>query len=128
MTIPNLKNQLLKALKPLGAFLWHEAKTSDSIYIKFRDSRLGSIRLSDHNPRARYGYTYDLRINDLELESKTIEMIYKIFAKSKTIYNFNPKLFIVYDKELKDYLEVNSEKEFKEYIFIPRKRKKQWVN
>lgn len=123
MTIKNLKNQLLKALEPLCAFLWYEAKTSSSTYIKFRDSRLCSIRLADHKPRARYSYTYDIRINDLELEFKVKEMIYKIFAKAKDIDDFNPKLFIVYDRELQEYIEVNSEEEFKKYIFIPRKRK-----
>jgi hypothetical protein len=50
---------LLNNLRHLGAIKWHSNTTS--FYIKFRDIRIGSVRLSNHNSRERYNYTYEYK-------------------------------------------------------------------
>lgn len=38
----------------------NEAVTTNSIYLKFNDSRLGSIRVSDHTGRLKYAYKWNI--------------------------------------------------------------------
>ena len=97
---------LLKELKHLGAIKWHNNATS--FYIKFKDCRIGSIRLSNHKSRKRYNYKFEL-INEkgnfdlIELE-KLIDDIHK---KVLNLKGFNHKKFIVYKD--KKYTEIKEE-------------------
>lgn len=52
--IENLNNE------NLDAYIHHIAKTG-SAYIKFKDERMGSIRIGDHDGRERYRYRFNLR-------------------------------------------------------------------
>ena len=105
--------QLMKELKPLGAIKWHTSKTN-SIYIKFKDVRLGSIRISDHKGRTQYNYTYEL--NESSTKSNILAVIGNIKAKSQILSNFNPDNFIVYSKSQQKYIQLNSFNEYKDYI------------
>lgn len=60
--IEHIANRLLKLLnrEGLGAYIWHKA-TTKSCYIRFEDSRLGSIRIADHNGREKYQYKFNVR-------------------------------------------------------------------
>ena len=51
---------VLSELKPLGAYIFHKAKT-DSVYVKFEDKRIGSLRIGDHDGREKYKYRWNLR-------------------------------------------------------------------
>ena len=54
-----LVDQILEELESLGAWLYHQ--TPDSVYIKFEDSGLGSLRISNHEGRPLYRYKWNLR-------------------------------------------------------------------
>lgn len=106
-------DQLMKELKPLGAIKWHTSKTN-SIYIKFKDVRLGSIRISDHKGRKKYNYTYELtNTNTIETVNNVIQLIKE---KSKTLSNFDPEKYIVYSSRERCYLEVSNYETYKDYI------------
>ena len=105
--------QLMKELKPLGAIKWHTSKTN-SIYIKFKDVRLGSIRISDHKGRKQYNYTYEL--NENSTKSNILAVIGSIKAKSRILSNFNPENFIVYSKTQQMYIQLKSLNEYKNHV------------
>lgn len=72
--------------KHLGAILWHNNR--DSYYVKFKDNRIGSMRISNHPGRSQYSYKWDLRIDDVTTDlldniAETIE----IYVKSLSCYN-----------------------------------------
>lgn len=54
-----LYERLCAELADVGAYGYHEALTG-SRYIRFEDSRIGSIRIADHNGRPRYAYRWNL--------------------------------------------------------------------
>lgn len=112
-------DQLMKELKPLGAIKWHTSKTN-SIYIKFKDVRLGSIRISDHKGRTQYNYTYEL--NQHNTKSDILAVIGSIKAKSRILSNFNPENFIVYSKTQQRYIQLKSFNEYKDHILNAKDR------
>ena len=115
----DILEQLMKELKPLGAIKWHTSKTN-SIYIKFKDVRLGSIRISDHKGRTQYNYTYEL--NENSTKSNILAVIGSIKAKSRTLSNFNPENFIVYSKTQQRYLQLKSFNEYKDHVLNAKDR------
>lgn len=46
--------------KGIVAFIYHGALTG-SVYVKFGDSRLRSLRIGDHDGRSKYKYKWNLR-------------------------------------------------------------------
>ena len=66
MTHENVANNLIFELTQLkiGCYIWHIA-TTDSVYIRFKDNRMGSIRIGDHDGREKLKYKWNLR-NDLK--------------------------------------------------------------
>ena len=64
-------NKILDELKKndINAYIWHKA-TTNSVYIRFEDVRLNSIRISNHSGRNKLKYKFNLR-NDMGL-SKSI--------------------------------------------------------
>ena len=111
--------QLMKELKPLGAIKWHTSKTN-SIYIKFKDVRLGSIRISDHKGRTQYNYTYEL--NQHNTKPDILAVIGNIKAKSRILSNFNPENFIVYSKTQQRYIQLKSFNEYKDHVLNAKDR------
>ena len=106
-------NTLFERLEQFGAIRWHKANTG-SYYIKFKDTRLGSIRISDHDSRTRYRYTYEIFVNESEnIEQEIENIVNAIIKKSKTIHNFDPNLYIVYDE---GYIELSNFDEYKQFI------------
>lgn len=75
---------LLRELKTLEAYIYHKAYPSNSIYIKFKDRRLGSIRISDHEGRSRYSYRWNLRS---DIESKNDKLNHRYYYNIKEINN-----------------------------------------
>lgn len=57
-----LAKETLKRLNSLGAYIYHES-VGGSVYIKFRDERMGSIRIADHPGRKKYKYRWNLRVD-----------------------------------------------------------------
>ena len=62
-----LANKVISELNSLGieCYLWHKA-TTGSVYIRFKDVRMGSIRIGDHPGRDKLKYKFNLR-NDMGL-------------------------------------------------------------
>lgn len=60
-------NKIINLLKEnnVEAYIWHKA-TTNSIYIRFKDNRIGSIRIADHEGRDKLKYKFNLR-SDLHL-------------------------------------------------------------
>ena len=89
---------LLNNLRHLGAIKWHSNTTS--FYIKFRDIRIGSVRLSNHNSGERYNYTYEYKSDKNYFEIEVLdEMVDKIHRKVLDLPNFNPNNYVIYQKD-----------------------------
>lgn len=60
MNFKKLANKIIKKLKSEGVecYLWH---STASAYIRFKDCRMGSIRLGDHKGRSQYSYKWNIR-------------------------------------------------------------------
>ena len=65
----NVANSLIFRLNTLGVdcYIWHKA-TTGSIYIRFKDQRMCSIRIGDHNGREKLKYKWNIR-SDIELNT-----------------------------------------------------------
>jgi len=63
-SINNIRKWLTKELKECGyePYLWHRTRhVNGSQYIRFKDARLGSIRIADHPGRKHLGYLFNVR-------------------------------------------------------------------
>lgn len=47
----------------IDCYLWSEAKSTGSCYIRFQDPRVGSIRISDHDGKKHFNYKYNVRFD-----------------------------------------------------------------
>lgn len=58
----NLAESLVEALNKyeVGAYIYHKA-TTGSVYIRFGDAKLCSVRVGDHDGREKYKYKFNLR-------------------------------------------------------------------
>lgn len=54
-----IADNLLQMLSTLDPYIYYKAATG-SIYIKFKCSELGSIRISEHEGRKKYKYRWNL--------------------------------------------------------------------
>lgn len=108
---------LIKEVNEYGGFIWHISKYK-SHYIKFRDTRLGSIRIADHKGRDKYKYKYDIDADKSESEIKqlTAEISFKIYEHTLSIPDFNKNNFIVYDENIMGYIKVENMQEYKKHI------------
>ena len=65
----DIATKLVKKLSKHGAWVYHKAATG-SIYIKFGDPKLCSLRIADHNGRERYRYKWNLMLDGLKSYKK----------------------------------------------------------
>ena len=107
---------LFRRLEKYGAIKWHKNK-NHSFYLKFKDVRLGSIRIANHTGRSKYKYTYELFIDDKNILDQIADTLFCVVEKSKTIHGFNPDIYVIYAKSQNRYLAVKDYKEYKEYIY-----------
>ena len=58
--------RIVKELKHIGAYIYQTGCArfggQPSVYNKFEDSRIGSIRIGDHKGREKYSYRFNLEI------------------------------------------------------------------
>lgn len=54
--------KLIKMLSEIGinSYIWHTS-TKGSVYVRFKDRRIGSIRISDHDGKPWLKYKYNIR-------------------------------------------------------------------
>lgn len=62
MGFERVAKKLVAALNENGVecYIWHVAKTG-SVYIRFKDNRIGSVRFGDHEGRTKLKYKYNVR-------------------------------------------------------------------
>lgn len=111
----DISNILVSRLESLGAIKWHK-NANHSFYIKFRDVRLGSIRIANHRGRERYHYTYEIFVSDKDIETKIEEIVEGVTMKAKFIRGFDPEKYIVFDREDRQYIEVDDFTEYRNRI------------
>lgn len=111
----DISNILVERLHSLGAIKWHKNK-NHSFYIKFKDVRLGSIRIANHRGREQYHYTFEIFVSDKDLEQKIEEIVESVKMKAKRITGFDSEKYIVFDTEARQYIEVDNFEEYKNYI------------
>jgi len=60
--IDSIANDIIHELKKLNLepYIYHKAMTG-SIYIKFKNNKIGSLRLGDHDGREKYRYRFNVR-------------------------------------------------------------------
>ena len=113
-----VNDTFMSVLKPYGALEWHKSKYN-SYYIKFKDTRLGSIRIADHDGRKKYSYTYQVFTQNKtkdELRTEIENIIEKIIIKSKIIKDFNPNIYIVYNSNTNQYITLKTIEDYKNHI------------
>lgn len=113
-----VNDAFMSVLKQYGALEWHKSKYN-SYYIKFKDTRLGSIRIADHNGRKKYSYTYQVFTQNKtkdELRTEIENIIEKIIIKSKIIKDFNPNIYIVYNSNTNQYITLKTIEDYKNHI------------
>jgi len=111
----DISNILFSRLESCGAIKWHK-NANHSFYLKFRDVRLGSIRIANHRGRERYHYTYEIFVKDKDIEQKIEEIVESVTMKARYINGFDPEKFIVFDRETRQYIEVDNFTEYKNRI------------
>lgn len=112
MNKTQISNILKEELEPYGLLFWHESKHG-SLYYKFKDTRLGSIRISDHKGRDKYNYRYEL-YSDSSKKEDVFSVIVGCIESSYQIEDFDPTKFIVFKN--KKYSELNNFKEYRNHI------------
>ena len=110
---------LLNNLSCLGAFLWYKSQKTGSAYIKFKDARLGSIRVADHPSRERYSYKYDLTVPLNQYMVDHVITSVQNHANKLVNPTFEKNQYILYNKNSRTYEEkfFKSFEEFKKAFF-----------
>ena len=60
-TTRNIVETLLRELKSISPYIYHVSRWN-SVYLKFQDKRLGSVRIGDHSGREKYRYKWNIEI------------------------------------------------------------------
>jgi len=125
MNFKKLAERVIKRLKAEGVecYLWHAA-TTGSAYIRFSDSRIGSVRFGDHKGRAQYSYRWNVRSDFPVGHSKWhkiegrwryythtknwIDMIPLIIEQKKKVEQWGPNPYEYYVPEHKRKNEIKS--------------------
>jgi hypothetical protein len=94
LSIKDIVDEFIYRLDYIGAFVWHQSKTTESFYIKFKDERLGSIRISDHKGKEKLKYKNEVIVGE-EFDFNLI--CENILKKTNELEDFDPNKFIVYD-------------------------------
>ncbi len=105
-------NFFIEKLSSCGIFVWHKASNGKSTYLKFRDVRLGTIRISNHKCLEKYNYTTTFNYEE-EGERELNEIVKKIKEKRSQISGFDKQKFIVKRRDGKGFEEVNTLREYR---------------
>lgn len=77
----DMAHQVLNALRDQGieGYIYHKAVTTESVYVKFEDQRLCSLRIGDHDGKERYRYKWNLRSDYTKFKVKIDNGIKRFF-------------------------------------------------
>lgn len=116
MNEKEISDYFVRWLEPYGIIKWHK-NSNHSFYLKFKDARLGSIRIANHKGRDRYNYTYEVYRNEKNLEEKMKSIVDAIAEKSATLSDFDPDKYVVWDKKRGGFKAVENYKQYKLEVF-----------
>ena len=109
-----------------GLILWHISKHG-SVYLKFKDTRLGSIRIADHRSTKKYTYKYEINSTDRNSDIRTYVKSVIYYNVTNLILNrledFDKDKYIVYNRDLETYIELDTYEQFRNHILKKRKKK-----
>lgn len=109
-------NYLIDLLGYFCPIKWHKSK-HNSICIKFKDTRLGSIRIANHKVRGKYNYKYNIDSRDeTKMIMSYIRFIVNDLNDKALNINYVPNKYIVYNRYKKIYIEVFGYEEYKRFI------------
>ena len=63
----NITDDILESLSHLNPYLFHVSRSS--VYIKFEDERLRSLRISDHKGKRKYPYKWNIILGSRTYET-----------------------------------------------------------
>ena len=115
MEILKVRDKLFNQLQEFGAIKWHKSSYG-SCYIKFKDTRLGSIRISDHEGRQKYTYKYEVHVNGHNISGQIDAIVKAVKEKTESLHGFDPERFIVWSNLKGMYEEVPNFQEYKKRI------------
>lgn len=87
-----LRDIILKELAPLGAYVYSQGQpnkkynSDPSIYIKFRNPKLRSLRIGDHDGYEKYKYKWNLRIDGREGIEKD-KGVTRFYYRANAVYD-----------------------------------------
>lgn len=85
------------------------------MYLKFRDSRIGSIRIANHTGRQKYSYKWDIDCNNTS-EQELDDIYNDVLTRIHSLPYFDPQVYLVYSQSLSEYIEVPDYETYKKYI------------
>jgi len=91
---------VLSDLKHLEPYVYHEAFTTNSVYVKFKDGRLRSLRMSDHNGYDKYRYKWNIGSHIKKMYMSTDDGVKRFYYP---LNNFGTIMFI---KRIQQYYDV----------------------
>jgi hypothetical protein len=103
-TFSVIANKLITELKKegIGAYIWHEA-TTGSVYVRFEDHRMGSVRIGNHAGRDKYQYKFNIR-SDMDGKGRWLkpENTWRYFQPMQTWREIIP-LIVKRAKDVQEY-------------------------
>ena len=111
--IENIANKVIEELDKQGikSYIWHKA-TTNSVYIRFEDNRIGSIRLADHRGRERLKYKWNIFFNKCK-EEWIKDETWRYFVQGQNWKNIIPQI-VNRANQVKDW------NNYKYYYTIPK--------
>jgi hypothetical protein len=75
MTIVELAKSIRSLLKNKGinTIVHTTSSTKRSVYVKFENNKIGSLRVSNHPSRSKYSYRWELRTDINEVNSERVK-------------------------------------------------------
>lgn len=116
--LKQVRNYLLKELKDYGILVWHISSSNKSIYLKFRDHRVGTIRLSNHEKKGCYEFCWELDYTN-STKTQADGLVWAVKEKIKTLENFNPNTYIVFNRRIHKFVKVKNIEEYRRQTMHP---------
>ena len=116
--------QLLNELEKFGAFVWVYAK-SGSVYIKFKDCRVGSIRIANHPGLGKYAYRYAVDVSkpDPVVQQQIASVVSSVRKRIAGIAHFDPEKFVIFDKKFRMYVLAKDYADYERHIYNTQEKK-----
>ena len=117
--LKQVRNFLMKELKDYGILVWHISSSNKSIYLKFRDHRVGTIRLSNHEKKDCYDFCWELNY-ETSTKKQADSLVWAVKEKIKTLEGFNQNVYIVYNRRICKFVKARNMEEYRRMTMHPK--------